>query len=105
MQTIILYIGRNPEINPVMLRLLNAHEGWTGFVADSPESAHQLFQEHRVDVVLLGNGLSKAEEQALRVAFTTQQPTISIVEHYGGGSGLLENEIRQALDTKARTVL
>ncbi|WP_338870458.1 response regulator receiver protein [Spirosoma sp. SC4-14] len=97
MKAHILYIGLNSEINPVMLRLLNSHNEWDGVVADSCPEAIRLFQEQRFDLVLLGNGLSEAEEAQLRKQFCSQQPAIIVVEHYGGGSGLLAGEIRQAL--------
>lgn len=96
--TAILYIGKNEPINHVMHRLINGHDSWQGYIADSIEEAMKMFRQHHINVVLLGNGLSEQEEQELRTTFTSQQPNIIIIQHYGGGSGLLENEIREALD-------
>jgi len=100
MKTHILYIGLNAEINIIMQRLINGHDGWEGFVAASGEEAILLFHQHTFDVVLLGNGMDEEEERKLRAIFTRQHPDVIIIEHYGGGSGLLENEIREALDNR-----
>lgn len=100
MKAHILYIGLNSEINPVMLRLLNSQDEWDGVVADSCDEATCLFQKQQFDLVLLGNGLTTTEEAQLRQQFSLQQPNIVVVEHYGGGSGLLAGEIRQALDLR-----
>lgn len=98
--THILYIGRNPEINQVMERLLNSHEGWQGTVVGDEEQAISLMHEHVFEVLLLGNGLTEAEEKKLRAIAELQHPYMAVIAHYGGGSGLLENEILEALDSK-----
>ncbi len=44
---------------------------------------------------------AKILSRRLRNIFQFQQPEIIIIQHYGGGSGLLKNEIREALDKRA----
>lgn len=100
MKTQILYIGTNAEINTVMQRLINAHDDWEGMVAASVEEAILRFHQHAFEVVLFGNGISDEDERKLRAIFIRQQPEVIIIEHYGGGSGLLENEVREALDNR-----
>lgn len=96
----ILAIGRNPEILATVIRLINNHEGWQGTGAEEDEEAIELFQRHHYDVVLLTNGIEETSEAKLRKLFTHQHPDVIILQHYGGGSGLLENEILEALDAQ-----
>ncbi len=95
--TKVLYIGRHPEILETVLRLINAKEDWFALGAESDEEAISLFQKHEFDVVLLGCGLSDECEKALTQKFGELNPEIPVVLHYGGGSGLLTNELLSAL--------
>ena len=100
-KTNILYIGRNAEITTVVVRLLNNNEDWFGMGTTLDNEAQELFMQHPFDIVLLGNGITKDEDLQLRAFFTNHNPAIKIVQHYGGGSGLLKSEILIALEKKA----
>ena len=89
MQTTILYIGRDTEITIVMNRLLNARPEWKGICVCTDEEAVSILQTQSVDLVLLGNGISLECESALRAQINTLMPEAKIIQHYGGGSGLL----------------
>lgn len=97
MQTTILYIGRDAEITTVMERLLNARPEWKGVCVCTDEEAIALCEKQTVDLVLLGNGINLDCEKALRATLTALQPGLKIIQHYGGGSGLLYGEIMSAL--------
>ncbi|WP_316830043.1 hypothetical protein [Pedobacter aquatilis] len=97
MQTTILYIGRDPEITVVMNRLLNARPEWKGICVCTDEEGVSILKAQGVDLVLLGNGISDVCEKALREAVNTLNPEVKIIQHYGGGSGLLYGEIMTAL--------
>lgn len=97
----ILYIGRHPEITATVVRLLNNNEDWFGMGTTQDSEAQLLFTQHPFNIVLLGNGITKEEDLQLRMFFTAQNPAIKIVQHYGGGSGLLKSEILIALDSTA----
>jgi len=97
MQTIILYIGRDPEITVVMNRLLNARPGWKGICVCTDEEAISVCATQEVDLVLLGNGIKNHEEEKLKANLLASKPDIRIIQHYGGGSGLLYGEIMTAL--------
>ncbi|NTE00667.1 hypothetical protein G6M26_24255 [Agrobacterium tumefaciens] len=97
MQTTILYIGRDTEITIVMNRLLNARPEWKGICVCTDEEAISIFKEQIIDLVLLGNGINHECEQALKLKFNAIKPGIKIIQHYGGGSGLLYGEIMTAL--------
>jgi hypothetical protein len=98
----ILAIGRNAEIMTVMHRLLNAPEHWSGTTVTTDESAREAFEKEAFDIVLICAGVTPEEEATLQAHFEKQRPDVLIKRHYGGGSGLLVNEIRYALDNKQR---
>lgn len=97
MQTTILYIGRDTEITIVMNRLLNARPEWKGICVCTDDEAISIFEAQEIDLVLLGNGINQECENALRERLIALKPTIKIIQHYGGGSGLLYGEIMTAL--------
>lgn len=92
----ILAIGRDEAIMQVVHRLLNAHEAWTGTIAITDEDANKALDNRTYDFVLLCAGITGEEEKAWRAQL--QHTSTILLRHYGGGSGLLENEILTALD-------
>ncbi|MCX2475550.1 hypothetical protein OQZ33_14550 [Pedobacter sp. MC2016-05] len=97
MQTTILYIGRDTEITIVMNRLLNARPEWKGICVCTDQEAMSVLETQDIDLVLLGNGIDLECEQVLRKRIQELKPNVKIVQHYGGGSGLLYGEIMIAL--------
>lgn len=93
----ILYIGRDAEITTVMQRLLNARPEWNGLTVCSDEEAVSICEKQHLDLVLLGNGINPECERALREKLIAIRPGLKIIQHYGGGSGLLYGEIMGAL--------
>jgi PleD family two-component response regulator len=93
----ILTIGRHPDILATVIRLVNNNPEWqcTGVITDAEALA--VFTTLPFKLVLLGNGISQESETTLCAAFRAHNPQISIVQHYGGGSGLLFAEIYQGL--------
>ena len=91
----ILSFCTNPTILPVMDRLVNKQEGWTGHRAADLRTAAALVAEHDFDVVLLGAGTGDEEREAL--AAITKDKSTRYINHYGGGSGLLYAEVTEAL--------
>lgn len=96
----ILYIGRNQEILDTVVRLLNKREEWNGIGVKTDEEAKAVFRNTAFDVVLLGSGLDEESEQSLCTFFGQHRPGVKVLQHYGGGSGLLYSEIAQALALK-----
>ncbi len=93
----ILYIGRNVEILNTVVRLINANKDWLAMGAATDAEAKLIFEANAVEVVLLGAGISSECEVALRAFFTKVNTKAVVVQHYGGGSGLLMSEINLAL--------
>lgn len=99
-QLTILYIGRNQEITDTMNRLLNARKGWKGITTCLDEEALVMVKDTDIDLVLLGNGISAAAEEKLKAGLIHIRPALKIIQHYGGGSGLLYGEIMAAFCIK-----
>lgn len=95
----ILYIGKHKEILDTVVRLLNANDEWFGIGAETDEEALHLFSTYNFALVLLGCGISPESEEFLICSFREQNPDIIIIQHYGGGSGLLKNEIISAIES------
>jgi DNA-binding response OmpR family regulator len=94
MQVKLLAIGYDPAIMKVVERLLNSHAGWTGIVAPTKEEGLAKLKDEPYDAVLLCVGVTAQDEASFREA--AKSPA-KVIRHYGGGSGLLENEVRAAL--------
>jgi DNA-binding NarL/FixJ family response regulator len=93
----IVVTGRHPEIVPTVVRLLcntpNRHLVGTL----SNEETLACMQRHHVDLLLLSSGINEDEEQQLRSALRQTHLNAIVIQHYGGGSGLLNCEILAAL--------
>lgn len=90
--TEILVVGKHEEIMKTIIRLIEAKTQWKGHAAFSVEESKKLAESIDFHVVLLGAGLTTAESDALKSIFT-----VPVVQHYGGGSGLLFAEIYEAI--------
>jgi hypothetical protein len=93
----ILYIGKHPEIQETVVRLINQNESWNGIGTGSNEVAIALFTKINFSIVLFGPGITPEEENGLRKTFGRYNSGCAVIQHYGGGSGLLNNEILAAL--------
>ncbi|SHF97384.1 hypothetical protein [Pedobacter caeni] len=93
----ILVVCCHEEISATMIRLINKEEEMLGTAVASPEDAMASFSSKAYDLVLIGAGLAPEAEQQLEAELKKQQPGIPVVYHFGGGSGLLYTEIKQAL--------
>tara|TARA_Y100000782_G_scaffold70052_1_gene75854 strand:+ start:2480 stop:2797 length:318 start_codon:yes stop_codon:yes gene_type:complete len=94
----ILYVGQHPEITTTVLRLINNREGWQGKSACNLEEVELSCAAHTFDVLLLGSGNDEAVEAVIRAYFASHFPNTKVIQHYGGGSGLLYNEILAATE-------
>jgi 2-phospho-L-lactate guanylyltransferase (CobY/MobA/RfbA family) len=97
MKTQILVICRHLEILATVVRLVNNNPDWNAAGAATDEEAIGAFDAQPFDLVLLGSGIPRKSDEQLRAYFTAKKPDIVIVQHYGGGSGLLTAEIYEAL--------
>jgi hypothetical protein len=93
----ILVICRHKEILQTIVRLVNNNPEWNATGAVTDNEAVAAFDTQSFKLVLLGSGIEKESDDTLRSYFISKQPGIAIVQHYGGGSGLLAAEIYEAL--------
>ncbi len=93
----ILVYGTHPEIVATVLRVINREEAWQAWGSVEEGALMSLARQRTYDLVLLGAGLDAREEQKVRAALEYGQPGIPIVQHFGGGSGLLKSEIEGAI--------
>ena len=98
----ILVIGKDPEILKVVLRLLNDYKeaNYHAIGTIDPHQASALFADADIDLVLITNGIDATLDASLREEFLSRRPDLRILQHFGGGSGLLFAEIAQALATQ-----
>lgn len=96
-KTEILVICRHEAILQTIVRLIKNNPDWNPVGAGSDDEAIAAFNAQRFQLVLLGSGIEPQSEEMLRSYFASQIPEIIIVQHYGGGSGLLAAEIYEAL--------
>ncbi len=97
-KTEILVICRHEGILQTIIRLINNNPEWDATGAVTDDEAIAEFNARPFKLVLLGSGIEKESEDKLRTVFEAEKPEITIVQHYGGGSGLLAAEIYQALN-------
>ena len=93
----ILVVGRNSEILAVVERLINANPKWQATACLTDEGALTACDKQPFDLVLIGGGVEENEEAHLRNEIEQRRPGTKIIQHYGGGSGLLATEINMAL--------
>lgn len=89
----ILAIGREHAILAVIERLINSHEGWHATIVATEEAATGAIGEKTYSIALVSAGFSLQEEERIRQKFAQLSPQTVVIRHFGGGSGLLENEI------------
>lgn len=93
----ILVFGKHPEIMETVLRLLR-NSGL--YEAEGDYSVSGILREldqNPFDLLLLGGGVHKTEEVEIRKHLEFNGIHLPVVQHFGGGSGLLFAEIRTAL--------
>jgi hypothetical protein len=81
-----------------VLRLINGEPGWKAEGALTDTEAEMKFKASKFDLVLIGGGVEAISERNLKTEFEKINPQIKVVRHYGGGSGLLFNEIEEAMN-------
>jgi hypothetical protein len=92
----ILVIGRHVQIMETILRLINGQPDWKAEGAITDKEATEKFNS-TFNLVLIGGGVEESSEQKLKGSFQKINPQIKVIRHYGGGGGLLFNEIEEAI--------
>ena len=93
----ILVVCFHPEILATILRLINSNQAWNAVGSETAEEALELFSENDIDLVLLGSGISRQVEDIIKMRMSEINPKTRIIHHFGGGGGLLLNELQAAI--------
>lgn len=96
----ILVIGRHAQIMETILRLIDSQPEWKSMGALTDDEALETFKRNTFDLVLIGGGVEQSSEEKLTQEFKKLNSQIKIIRHYGGGSGLLFNEIHEAMNNR-----
>lgn len=97
-----LLLGKNEAILTILLRLVNADENWNGVSFNNEKDAQEYFLSHKIDIVLLSSGIEDHVEKEFTSFCLKTQPDVEVIEHFGGGSGLLKSEILHRLHLKGK---
>lgn len=88
-----LVIGKNQEILEVLKRIIENNEGWTAEIQSDEALSYKYIEGHDVDIVLLSSRLEGQFEKDIKVFCENLEQDVKVIDHYGGGSGLLKNEV------------
>ena len=91
----VLIAAKDPEITKVIDRLVNSYEGFRGESIHSVAELASILKEKPFHTFLLGAGFTKEQEIQMRAIASSLAPEMKIIEHYGGGSGLLLEELNR----------
>ena len=94
----ILVIGRHLEILDKVVELINKNTPHQASGVLTDDEALNLFKNGKFDIVLLCGGIEPSSDKKLREFFLQEKPGIKIIQHFGGGSGLLYNEIQGMIE-------
>lgn len=97
-----LILGKNQPILEILLRLVNANENWNAVGFNHEELAQDYFLKNKPDFVLLSSGIEKNIEKEFTEFCLEAHPDVEVIEHFGGGSGLLQSEILDRLYKKGK---
>ena len=88
-----LVIGKNNEILETLKRIIENNEGWKAEVQSDENICYNYIKENQVDIVLLSSGLEEEFENEIKIFCQNLDKEVKVIDHYGGGSGLLKNEV------------
>ncbi|MEI7489732.1 MAG: hypothetical protein WCJ72_20400 [Chryseobacterium sp.] len=88
-----LVIGKNQEILETLKRIIENNEGWKADIQDDEKVCRDYIKEDQVDIVLLSSGLEEQFEKDIKTFCENLDKEVKVIDHYGGGSGLLKNEV------------
>ncbi|OXA88896.1 hypothetical protein [Flavobacterium hercynium] len=97
-----LILGKNESILPILLRLVNADENWNAIAFTDEHLAQEHFLNNKIDMVLLSSAIEDHVEKEFTSFCLKNNPDVEVIEHFGGGSGLLRSEILHRLHLKGK---
>ncbi len=92
----ILVIGRHTQIMQTVLKLINEMDDYHAIGCLTDQEAMDFLKVNSIDLLLIGGGVESKSELMLRNFVKENFPSTKVIQHFGGGSGLLFNELREA---------
>ena len=89
----ILVVGRDERMLRILKRQIETVDNWAADITTDDTEAIQLMSLKKYEIMLLSSGISDESEDLLLSNLTRLSPETRRIQHYGGGSGLLFNEI------------
>ncbi len=88
-----LVIGKNKPILDILVKVIHKNSLWSARGFTEEEEAFDFLNKNQVDIVLLSCGLESTLESEIKEFCLHLDTSIKVIEHYGGGSGLLKSEV------------
>ncbi len=89
----LLVIGKNQEILETLKRIIENNKGWNAEIQTDENICYDYIKANQVDIVLLSSGLEEEFENEIKIFCKNLDKEVRVIDHYGGGSGLLKNEV------------
>lgn len=93
----VLVVGKNEAIVDLLIKLVNKYPELFALGTCKLEEISSICQISPVDILLISSGLSAEQEEEITKIVCQIHPSVKMVEHFGGGSGLLRTELNQVL--------
>lgn len=100
----ILAIGRDPLLLQKLSSFMNENPKWESTATVDDETAIEIFHQRKFDIVLLIDEIEGQSDQKLHSLFSFNNPDLIFIKHVGDSTGLLANEIQEALDKRKQSV-
>jgi hypothetical protein len=100
----ILAIGRDPLLLQKLSSFMNENPKWESTATVDDETAIEIFHQRKFDIVLLIDEIEVQSDQKLHSLFSFNNPDLIFIKHVGDSTGLLANEIQEALDKRKQSV-
>ncbi|WP_333864353.1 hypothetical protein [Sphingobacterium sp.] len=88
-----IIFGKNEEILLTLKRIIELTPTWNAIIQQDLNACKKQLLDEPVDVLLLSSGLSIEDEREITDHLSRLTYPIGLIKHYGGGSGLLKNEV------------
>lgn len=96
MKKSLVFICRNQEVQLCMERIFSKNEKFNVMIVTELKELYIYLTGQFYDGVLLGSGFTEEEEKNIQDWMKQYSPDTRLIKHYGGGSGLLMNELQIA---------
>lgn len=96
----IVFLSRNEVVSSCIEKFFSKSDEFLVTLVIELDSLFIYLSSHNCDAVLLGSGMTEVEEKKIEEYLKLNFPSIRLIKHYGGGSGLLMNELMIAFSIK-----